>query len=320
MKSAGSVKGVNYYQIDNKVEKISGKKGVIILQSSEAYKRFRWTRDYFKQEPKEGYFIWVKKQVGYPIATCIAISSQEVTQNPKNLVVIEKNIEAEINSVCNAIKKNLCGNHVGHSKIVVKENSRLKIRHFHKWGKRDVVESSLDFLLGEKAKLFHTYKCLAVPQTLRIDNNTFLDSHSSANFEAAFLAKEGSVNMHDSIFLNGEKSSGIAKLRMIADKASRITAHSKIVANEAGKGHLDCMGLLLDENSSIDAVPELINKNKNATLTHEASIGKISEEALNYLRSRGLTKDEAINLVVTGFLDEEEPVILKGYGSSKFYM
>ncbi len=79
------------------------------------------------------------------------------------------------------------------------------------------------------------------------------------------------------------------------------------------------MGLLLDGNSSIDAVPELLNKNKDATLTHEASIGRISEEELSYLRSRGLTEDEAIGLIVTGFLGEEE-IILEEYGSSEFYM
>lgn len=77
------------------------------------------------------------------------------------------------------------------------------------------------------------------------------------------------------------------------------------------------MGLLLDGNSSIDAVPELLNK--DATLTHEASIGRISEEELSYLRSRGLTEDEAIGLIVTGFLGEEE-IILEEYGSSEFYM
>lgn len=319
MKNVGSATGANYSQIDNKVEQILGRKGAAILPSPEAYKEFRWTRDYFEQEPEEGYFVWVKKQMDYPLATRITISSPGVTQNPRNLVVIEKDIEAEINSVCNVVQKNLHGSHKGYSKIIVKENSRLTTRHFHKWEKRDVVESSSEFFLGKGAKLFHIYKCLAVPQTLRIDNNTFLDSHSSANFEAAFSAKGGDIDTRDTIFLNGEKSSGVAKLRMIAEKDSRITAHSRIVANAAGKGHLDCMGLLLDENSSIDAVPELLNKNKDATLTHEASIGKISEEELNYLRSRGLTENEATNLIVTGFLGEE-PIILKEYGSSEFYM
>jgi len=94
------------------------------------------------------------------------------------------------------------------------------------------------------------------------------------------------------------------KLRMISDENSKISSHSKIVARGGGKGHIDCMGLLLSESSFINSTPELVNANKNAVLTHEAAIGKISEEELNYLRSRGLSKDEAVNLIVTGFLGE----------------
>ena len=64
------------------------------------------------------------------------------------------------------------------------------------------------------------------------------------------------------------------------------------------------MGLLLSEKSSINSMPELYNKDMNAVLTHEASVGRISEEELNYLRSRGLTENETISLIVTGFLGE----------------
>ena len=125
--------------------------------------------------------------------------------------------------------------------------------------------------------------------------------------------------MHESTFLNEEKSNSISRLRMIADKNSRISVHSKMVANAAGKGHLDCMGLLLDGKSTINAVPELLNK--NATLTHEASVGKISEEVLNYLRSRGLREEEAIDLIVAGFLSGEAPFTYKGHVlPSKIYM
>jgi len=110
--------------------------------------------------------------------------------------------------------------------------------------------------------------------------------------------------MYDSILLKGEKSRGSFKLRMVSDENSRIISHSKITATGAGRGHIDCMGLLLSEKSSINSMPELCNKNMNAVLTHEASVERISEEELNYLRSRGLTEDEAISLIVTGFLGE----------------
>ncbi|MCK4320884.1 hypothetical protein KAW11_04630, partial [Candidatus Bathyarchaeota archaeon] len=144
MKSVGSA---NYLQVNHEIRSILAEKGVIILSSPDAYKKFRWTKDYFEQEPKEGYFIWVKKPPNHPLTTCVAISSSKVSQTPRNLVVIEKNIEAEIISVCNATKKNLCGSHVGRSKIVLKENSGLKIRHFHSWGKGDTVSSGLEFFV-----------------------------------------------------------------------------------------------------------------------------------------------------------------------------
>ena len=316
-----NVRSANYLQVNHEIRRILAEKDVIILSSPEAYKKFRWTTDYFEQEPKEGYFIWVKKPTNHPLTTCIAISSPKISQNPRNLIVIEKNIEAEINSVCNATKKSLCGSHVGRSKIVLKENSGLKIRHFHSWGKGDTVSSGLEFFVKKGAMLSHTYKCLEVPATLETETHTFLESQSSANFEVVVLAKGGDVDMHDSTFLNGEKSNGISRIRMIGEEESRIVAHSKIIANGAGTGHLDCMGLLLAENSSINAIPELINRNKNASLTHEASVGKISEENLNYLRSRGLTEDKAIDLIVAGFLGEEASFTYEGrVVPSKLYM
>ena len=315
-----NVKNANYVQIDHEIQ-ISEEKDVIILSSPEAYNRFKWVREYFKKKPEEGYFIWVKNSINHPLITCISISSKNISQNPINLVVIEKDVKAEIYSICNAVKKNLCGKHVGYSKVIVKENSRLEMRHFHGWGKEDTVNSNLEFFLKKGAELSHNYKCLEVPMKLKMENNTYLEESSSANFVITVLAKNGEVEMNDSILLNGRESNGISRVRMIGDKKSKINAHSKIIANDAGTGHLDCMGLLLAEDSSINAIPELVNRNKDASLTHEASIGKISEEILNYLRSRGLTEDQAIDLIVSGFLGEEEPIAVEGHIiPSKLYM
>jgi len=306
-----NVRNANYVQIDHKAQ-ISEEKDAVVLSSPEAYKRFKWTKEYFDKKPKEGYFIWVRKSLDHPLVTRISISSKNVSQNPANLVVIEENVNAEIYSVCNALKKNLGGDHAGYSKIILKENSRLVMTHFHRWGKRDVVSSNLDIFLGNGSEISDAYKCLEIPMRLNMENNTYLEEGASANLVITVLAKHGEVKMHDSTYLNGRGSRGISRIRMIGDEKSRITAHSQMIANDAGTGHVDCMGLLLAEGSSINAIPELVNNNKDASLTHEASVGKISEEVLNYLRSRGLTEDQAIDLVVAGFLGEEEPIVIEG--------
>lgn len=316
-----NVKNVDFLQVDNKIPRLIKKPGVVILPSAEAFARLEWTRRHFGRKPKEGYFVWVKEKVDSPLTTCITISSPNVFQKPINLVVVEKDVGVEIHGVCNAIKKNLCGIHRGYSKIILKENSKLKLRHFHSWGRKDEISSSLDFILKKKAKLSYVYRCLKTPMKLRTESNTHLEENSSANLAVTVLAKNSKVEMHDFTFLDGEKSSGISRIRMISETNSKIVAHSKMIANAAGTGHVDCMGLLVADNSIVNAIPELINKNKKASLTHEASVGRISEEKLDYLRSRGLTEDEAIDFIVAGFLGEEEPIVIKGHIiSSEFYM
>ena len=304
MKSVENAKSASYLQINHEIRRILAEEGIILMPSPEAYEKLDWIRDYFDEKPEEGYFTWIKKQVNHPISTCISISSSNVHQNLRNLIIVEKNVKAEVYSICNAVKPSLYGKHVGHSKIILKENSALDIKQSHKWGIEDDVHSSTEFILEKGATLSSSYKCLTPPKKLKIESKTSLDSRSSANLETALLAKNGDAKMHDSIFLKGDGSSGIVKLRMVSDENSRILSQSKIVATGAGRGHIDCMGLLLSKNSIINSIPELLNNNKNAVLTHEASIGRMSEEELNYLRSRGLTEDEAINLLITGFLGE----------------
>jgi hypothetical protein len=70
------------------------------------------------------------------MSTCFTISSPKAYQNPTNLVVVEKDIVIEIYSVCNVSKPILNAEHKGYSKVILKENSTLKMKHFHYWEKR----------------------------------------------------------------------------------------------------------------------------------------------------------------------------------------
>ena len=125
---------------------------------------------------------------------------------------------------------------------------------------------------------------------------------SSADVKILISSNNSNVLVHDEIELLGKGASGMVSIRAVARNKSSVRALSSITALEGGRGHLDCRGLLLDDSSSIELVPKLLDKNKKAILTHEASIGRISEEELNYLRARGISKQKAIELIVAGFL------------------
>lgn len=315
------VKNVHFYQIDHKIKKIFKGAKFIILPSPKAFKEFPFLRTHFKQKPKEGYFIWVKETINYPLTTCIFIDSINIFQNLQNLIIVEKNAKVRISSICKAMRKNLGGKHQATSKVILKEKASLSMQHFHNWGPKSTVNSDLAFSLEKGAKLSYSYRCLEIPGELQTKTSSYLQSNTSANLVFTILAKEGKVKMNDSIFFNGENAKAITRIRTIADQGGKIFSRNKMVANSKGTGHLDCMGLLLDKDSTIQLIPELVNRNKNASLTHEASVGNISEEVLSYLRSRGLNKNEAIDLIVSGFLSEERPIAIKGHlVQPEFYM
>lgn len=305
------VRNANYTQIDNESQIIE-KEDIIVLTSPQAYKMFAWTREYFPQKPEEGYFIWAKKSIPVPVITNVVMCSQYVTQDALNLVVVEDNVNVKMYNTCAAQRGNLFGKHIGRSKIIVKENARIDVRHIHSWGNDDTVDAITDLILRKGAEATFSQKCRNTPMELRLENRNYLDESACLNYSLTVLAEQSKVDLYDDTYLNGAKANGISRVKMIARDNAELNAESKMIANNAASGHLDCMGLLLGDESNIIAIPELINRDKNASLTHEASVGKISDEVLNYLRSRGLTEDQAIDLVITGFLGEEEKILVEG--------
>jgi len=299
-----NVKNANYCQIDHSIKNISQIKGVFILPSAEAWKKFRWTRKYFEKKPKEGYFVWVKKEINFPFTTCITIASSKVRQNLNNLLVIEKDIKVKANLLCNSARKHLRGFHKAEGKILLKEKASLEYNHVHQWGSKDIVNSEYEFILEEGSRLVYNYKNLLPPKVLNIKTTIYNANESSSNLNfVASGIRNSKISIKDKVFLEGENSQGNIKLRLVGKDRSQIATVSSIVASAPGKGHLDCQGLLTSKNAKISLTPELICQNKSAQITHEASIGKIAEEELSYLRMRGLKEEEAINLITNGFLN-----------------
>jgi len=298
-----NVKNVNYWQIDHRIKKIFEAKGVEVLTSKSAWEKHNWVRKYFFKKPKEGYFIWIKKQIDLPLFTCISIATKNTEQELQNLLILEKNLNINLQGTCNAQERNLSCGHKAQGKIILKESSTLKYEHIHSWGQKDIVEPNYEFLLEKNSKLDYTFKAFFTPKKLKINTQLFLFEGASCNLKILANCIQTETEIKDTLRLIQKGAKGQIKLRLVGKRNSRISAHSQIVAEAENKGHLDCRGLLVDKNSTISLIPELICQSKDAQITHEASIGKISEEELNYLRQRGLSEEEAINLIVTGFLE-----------------
>jgi uncharacterized protein len=292
----------NFFQIDHIIKQISGTEGVLILPSPKAWEKFSWTHKLFNSKPKEGYFIWVKKQVDFPLYTCIAIASPKIKQNLKNLMVVEEGLKVKANVTCAAARNHLYGSHVAKGKLILKTGACLEYNHIHSWGEKDFVNPDYEFILGENSHLKYIYKNLLPPENLNFKTSLFLKENASVKLNIIVNGVNSQIKIEDSIYLEGKNSDATASLRLVGKKNSRIDAVSKIIARNEVRGHLDCQGILVDDKSKISLAPQINCENKKAQITHEASIGRINEEQLTYLMMRGLTEKQAIELIISGFL------------------
>ncbi len=294
-----------YHQTDNKAPVICGAEGAEILASRDAWEKYKWTRKYFSEKPKSGYFIWIKKSINFPLFTCISIAGKNINQNLQNLLVAEKNLKVKIQGTCNALNKNLIGKHRAKGKIVLKENSVLKYEHIHAWGNKDIVDTDYQFFLEKNSKLNYSYKNFFSPKKLKINTLVVLLKNSCADLNILGKFSQTKVDIKDTLILKERSASGIVKLRLVGSANTRISACSEARAESESKCHLDCQGILTSKSAQVFLTPRLVCYDKRAQITHEASIGKVSEEAINYLRMRGLTEKQAIDLIVNGFLSQD---------------
>ena len=80
----------------------------------------------------------------------------------------------------------------------------------------------------------------------------------------------------------------------------------EVVARAPGaRGHIECRGLIMDSESRLGTVPVLRTEVSDAELTHEAAIGRLGEEQIFYLMSRGIPEEEAVSVLVRGFMEVE---------------
>ncbi len=291
----------HYWQVDDKLKRIAKLSNCEIFPSPKAWERFDWSRKYFVKKPKEGYFIWVKGQPSCHLATCVEIESKDIKQQLGNLIVIEENLKIDLKGFCGSLKRGLKGVHKATGKVILKKGSSVHYLHFHSWKGDTAIEPNYEFLLEPGARLDYTYQVQFAPKTLRLKTSISCQKDAKAFVNILADCRNTNFETKDNVVLKGKNSSGITKLRLIGREKSSIKAYSKILAEAESRGHLDCQGLMVDKNCQISLTPEVICKDREAQVTHEASIGRISEEQLNYLRIRGLTEKEAVNLIIAGF-------------------
>jgi len=187
----------------------------------------------------------------------------------------------------------------------VKKNARVIFTMIHNWDETAVVRPRTAVRVEKGGRFTSNYICLRPVGDIQMNPVCELKGNSSrADFNSYIYAHPGSkLDLGGKIILNGEDSRGEIIYRSVNNQGTIYNRGNLVGAAKGIKAHLDCRGLIIKEGGIILAIPELEARAADIEMTHEAAIGRVDEEQIEYLRSRGMTQEEAVELIIKGFLD-----------------
>ncbi len=256
-----------------------------------------------------GSFVYVPEgaTVDLPLQAYFRINAENVGQFERTLIIAEANSKMHYIEGCTAPVYSTESLHCAVVEVIAKKGSQVRYTTLQNWS-NDVYN-----LVTKRA---YAYENALVEW---VDAN--IGSKLTMKYPSVYLLGKNARAELLSVAFAGKgqhQDTGAKAVHLAPNTTSRIT--SKSVSRDNGrstyrgllhvakgatnvKSTVRCDALLIDEISRTDTYPYIEVNEDDATITHEASVGKIGEDQVFYLMSRGFTESEALNLIVTGFLE-----------------
>ena len=311
-----------YIQMDNTPVHYSvSQDGVEIMPVSQAMDKYDWFSDYWWQavavdqdkytanielNQYDGYFIRALpgEKTVFPVQACLYLAKDKLVQNVHNIIIAEEDSEMHIITGCTTASKEETGLHLGVSEFYIKKGAKVTFTMIHSWNPETAVRPRSGVIIEEDGLYLSNYLLTKPVNSLQMNPSArCIGKNATARFNSILVTGEGSnLDVGSRVFLDAEGSRTEIISRAITT-GGNIMARGYIEGNAPEvKGHLECRGLILGEKGGIHAIPELKGNLAGIDLSHEAAVGKIAEEEVEYLMARGLTRDEATATIVRGFL------------------
>jgi uncharacterized protein len=319
-------RGGTFLQMNtNAVHCHSSQEGIEVLSIQEALAEQTWVRDYYWKLADvgadkytaaahlglhDGYVIRSlpgSKSV-YPIQACLYMHNDGMQQNVHNIIVAEEDSELHIISGCATSPHLKRGLHVGISEFFVKKNAKLTFTMIHNWAEDVSVRPRSVARVEEGGLFINNYISMKPVRSIQMYPTTHLVGEDAvARFYSIVVGSPGSeYDLGGRIFLKAKGTRAEIVARAISNGGNMIARGHLVGEVPDIKAHLECKGLLLN-GGLIHAIPELEGHVDGVEMSHEAAVGKIAQEEISYLMSRGLNEEEATSTIVRGFLSVDIP-------------
>ena len=267
-------------------------------------------KDVYTQRAEEhqehGYYIrsLPVANVHYPLQACLYLTEDKLVQDVHNIIVAEEGSNLNIITGCATAPGVRSGLHVGISEFFVKKGATVSFTMIHNWAEEMAVRPRSAVIVEEGGTFISNYICLVPAKNLQMYPAATLKGKGAiATFNSVLLARPGSfMDVGSRIILQGEGCRGEVISRVVSTGGT-VIARGHLVGETPGvRAHLECKGLLLSNEGLIHAIPELEGTTSDLEMSHEAAVGKIAQEEVEYLMARGLSEQEATALIIKGFL------------------
>ena len=256
-----------------------------------------------------GSFVYVPKGVklDIPLQSYFRLNSPGAGQFEHTLIIVEEDAYLHFIEGCSAPKYSVANLHAGCVEIFIRKNAKVRYSTIENWSKnmynlntkRAIVEEggSIEWVSGS----FGSRVSYLYPMSILNGEG------ARAEFNGVTFAGAGQdLDTGAKIVHNAPNTTSYINSRSISKGGGRNTYRSSIYISEKAKNSksaVTCESLMLDNISTSDTLPVMDVRTKDADVGHEASIGRISDESIFYLMSRGFSEEDAKAMIVSGFAD-----------------
>jgi len=300
------------------------KQGADVLKMSDALAKYEWLQAYaFRLMPVEtnqiaafhtaywngGAFIHIHEgaHVTAPIHTYFLITEDRLAQADHTVLIAEPGSEATFIEGCTAPPLLQFAGHFGATEVYIKKGAKITEVVLQNWPGYVHTRPITRMILEEGAEVHLLTILLGTgASTGRDEEIVIRGKGGKAVIESVGFVKDGErITDNIRILMDAPEASGLINTKSVARERATSISYTDIRASKNAKGsrgHIECAGLLLTPGGVHETWPTLASETNEVHLDHEAFVGRISEEILFYLKTRGLSEEEAVSMIVQGYI------------------
>ena len=256
-----------------------------------------------------GSFVYVPKgvHVRMPLQSYFRLNAPGAGQFEHTLIIVEEGADCHFIEGCSAPRYNVANLHAGAVELFVKKGASLRYSTIENWSKnmynlntkRALVEEggTIEWVSGS----FGSHVSYLYPMSVLKGKGARMEFTG-----VTFAGKGQNLDTGAKVVHCAPDTSSYMNTRSISKDGGISTFRSSVVVTKEAKGTksaVSCQSLMLDSESRSDTIPAMDIRTKDANVGHEAQIGSISDEAIFYLMSRGMSEEDARACIVSGFAD-----------------